>query len=57
VAGRRWSPDELARREAAQEPIEAKRRIADFVLDNSGDISYIQSQVERLWQSLVKADD
>jgi dephospho-CoA kinase len=57
VAGRNWSPDELARREAAQESIEAKRRIADFVLDNSGDISYIQSQVERLWRSLVKTDD
>jgi len=57
VACRNWSPDELARREAAQESTEAKRRIADFVLDNSEDIRYIQSQVERLWQSLVKADD
>jgi dephospho-CoA kinase len=57
VASRHWPPDELARREAAQESIEAKRRIADFVLDNSSDMSYIQSQVERLWQSLVKADD
>jgi dephospho-CoA kinase len=51
---RGWTPEEFQRREAAQEPVEEKRRLADFVLDNSGDASYIQSQVERCWQTLLK---
>jgi dephospho-CoA kinase len=52
---RGWSAEEFRRREAAQEPVEEKRRLADFVLDNSQDVSYIQAQVERCWQSLLKA--
>jgi dephospho-CoA kinase len=51
---RGWSAGEFERREAAQEPIEVKRRHANFVLDNSGDVSYIRQQVERCWQSLLQ---
>lgn len=54
---RGWSAEELARREAAQEPIEEKRRMADFVLENSGDLSYIRTQVERCWHSLIGPAD
>jgi dephospho-CoA kinase len=50
---RGWTPEEFHRREAAQEPVEEKRRRADFVLDNSRDVSYIQSQVDRCWQTLL----
>jgi dephospho-CoA kinase len=50
---RGWTAAEFARREAAQEPVEEKRRLADFVLDNSQDVSYIQAQVERCWQRLL----
>jgi dephospho-CoA kinase len=50
---RGWTAAEFERREASQEPVEAKRRRADFVLDNSRDVSYIQSQVERCWQTLL----
>jgi dephospho-CoA kinase len=53
AVARGWSPAEFARREASQEPVEEKRRLADFVLDNSHDVSYIQSQVERCWQRLL----
>jgi dephospho-CoA kinase len=53
AVARGWSPAEFARREASQEPIEEKRRLADFVLDNSHDVSYIQAQVERCWQRLL----
>jgi dephospho-CoA kinase len=49
---RGWSVEEFARREASQTPVEEKRRLADFVVDNSGDFGYISSQVERLWQVL-----
>jgi dephospho-CoA kinase len=51
---RGWTAEEFERREAAQEPIEVKRPHANFVLDNSGDVSYIRSQVERCWQSLLQ---
>jgi dephospho-CoA kinase len=53
VAARGWTANEFARREASQEPVEEKRRLADFVVDNSGDFGYISSQVERMWQSLL----
>jgi dephospho-CoA kinase len=56
AALRGWSDGEFARREVAQEPIEEKRRHADFVLDNSQDVSYIQAQVERCWQRLLQPD-
>lgn len=36
VAGRGWSEEELARREASQLPLNEKQQRADFVLDNSG---------------------
>ena len=50
---RGWTPEQFAAREAVQEPIDEKRRLADFVLDNSQDVSYIQAQVQRCWQTLV----
>jgi dephospho-CoA kinase len=56
AVARGWTAAELARREAAQEPVEEKRRLADFVLDNSQDVSYIQSQVERCWQRLLTSN-
>ena len=52
---RGWTPADFAAREAAQESVEQKRALADFVLDNSQDMSYIQSQVQRCWQTLVGA--
>ncbi len=53
---RGWTAEEFRQREAAQESAEEKKALSDFVLDNSRDVSYIQSQVERCWQSLIKAE-
>jgi dephospho-CoA kinase len=50
---RGWTREELAAREAAQESLDAKRRRADFVVDNSGSEEYTQQQIERLWRSLI----
>jgi dephospho-CoA kinase len=52
---RGWTAEEFRRREASQESVEEKKGLSDFVLDNSRDVGYIQSQVERCWQSLIKA--
>jgi dephospho-CoA kinase len=51
---RGWNAEEFRHREASQESAEEKRALADFVLDNSRDVSYIQTQVDRCWQALVQ---
>lgn len=50
---RGWSDAEFAAREARQEPVDAKRRLADFVVDNSGSAGGTNLQITRLWPSLV----
>ncbi len=51
--GRGWSDAEFAAREAAQETLDAKRKQADWILDNSGSPEATRQQVERLWHSVV----
>ena len=50
---RGWSEADFARREAAQQSLEAKRGRADLVVDNSGPLDATRAQVERLWHSLI----
>jgi dephospho-CoA kinase len=52
---RGWAPGEVARREAAQMPLEAKRARADHVLVNSGDLPGLERDVRRLLQDLERA--
>lgn len=54
AAARGWSPAEFARREAAQESLESKRRAADWAIDNSGDPAATSAQVDLLWRQLVQ---
>ena len=49
---RGWSEDEFERREAAQESLQAKRRIADFVIDNSRSAESTRQAVAQFWRSL-----
>ncbi len=53
AVARGWSEKDFSAREASQESIEAKRARADFVIDNSGSLEYTETQIERLWHSLV----
>lgn len=53
VASRGWSAEEFSRREAAQMPIEDKRRFCTHVVDNSGSLAELDAQVERLWSEAV----
>ena len=53
AAERGWDLGQMARREAAQEPLEEKRRRADWVIDNSGPMEHTFSQVHAFWQSLA----
>lgn len=52
---RGWAPGEVARREAAQMPLEAKRARADHVLVNRGDLGDLERDVARLLERLQGA--
>ena len=49
---RGWTEEDFAAREAAQEPLETKRRRADVMLDNSLTREHLHAQVDRFWRSL-----
>ncbi|MFA5354267.1 MAG: dephospho-CoA kinase [Thermodesulfovibrionales bacterium] len=46
--------EEARRRMESQLPIAIKKRGADFVIDNSGDLENTRSQVERVYQELLR---
>lgn len=50
---RGWTDEEFMRRESAQEPLDFKRKLADFVIDNSGPPSAVEAQIDRLWPQLT----
>lgn len=39
---------------AAQWPIDQKRKLADFLIDNSGPLAETEKQVQEIWESLQK---
>ncbi len=51
-AGRGWSAEELAKREASQWPLPRKRAAADAVLDNSNDVDHAARQLEQVIANL-----
>lgn len=50
---RGWTPDEFARREAAQWPVERKRAAADVIISNNGDLDSLQKSVCDVWHKSV----
>jgi dephospho-CoA kinase len=55
VRGRGFTPERAREVIAAQMPIEAKRRLAEHVIDNSGTVEGTRAQVENLWAQLAGA--
>ncbi|MEZ5973370.1 MAG: dephospho-CoA kinase [Planctomycetota bacterium] len=49
---RGWAPGEVARREAAQMPLDEKRKAAHHILDVSGSLADVERQVNDLLASL-----
>lgn len=49
------SREEAAEVLAAQMPIEEKRKRADYVIDNSGDLADTRRQVDRVWRELTES--
>ncbi len=50
---RNWTPADFATREAAQMPIEDKRRQASHVLANVSTLEVLQKRVGEFWQSVI----
>ena len=50
---RGWTEEEFAARQRAQESLDAKRRMADVTIDNSGTPEQTRLQVALFWQDLV----
>jgi dephospho-CoA kinase len=53
---RGWSDEELSRREAAQMPIEQKRRLSDYVIHNAGSLADLEAEVARFWRAAIGED-
>lgn len=51
---RGWSRDDLERRESAQMPLDQKRKFADHVLINDGDMQSLRAQVARLLSHIIE---
>jgi dephospho-CoA kinase len=49
----RLTDPEIQQHLDAQMPIENKRRLADFVIENSGGLEELEKQVETLWTSIL----
>ena len=52
AADRGWTEEEFAAREAAQLPIEEKRRRASHVIENSGSLADLDREVARFWAAI-----
>ncbi|MFT3684743.1 MAG: dephospho-CoA kinase [Phycisphaerales bacterium] len=56
-ANRGWTDEELARREAAQLPLDAKKSRSDFMIENAddgqGSSSNLKRQIDELWPLLT----
>jgi dephospho-CoA kinase len=50
---RGWTEEDFARREASQESLETKRKLADVVIDNSATAETTQAQVDHFWRKLA----
>ncbi len=53
AASRGWPPQEFARREAAQQSLDDKKRAADLVIDNAGSAQAVRAQIDQFWDSLI----
>ena len=57
VGPRNWSHSEISRREAAQMPIDEKRRRATHVIRNLGSHGDLQAEVRAFWDSIFPERD
>lgn len=56
LLARGLSPAQIQARIAAQASDDQRKSIADYVIENSGDLSVLTQEVERVWHLLVSAN-
>jgi dephospho-CoA kinase len=54
---RNWDAEEIKRREQHQEPLARKRKRADYVVNNGGDIAATRKQIERIMEHVTETGD
>jgi dephospho-CoA kinase len=47
--GRQWDESELRRREKSQWPLDKKREISDYIVDNTADADHVRGQVSEVF--------
>jgi dephospho-CoA kinase len=45
---------DILQRIKAQLPLAQKKRLADFIVDNDGSLTYTKRQVDKIWQTIAK---
>ncbi len=50
---RGWTPEEYTQRENLQDPLDKKKKLADYIVVNHSDTADIRSQVERILASAI----
>ena len=53
LEGRGWSPEELARREKSQMPLDKKRQLAKYMVRNTAGAADVRSQVREVFSRIV----
>ena len=51
---RGWSKDDIQRRQRFQMPLRRKRKVADLVISNDGDLKTFEKQVKEIYESIRK---
>lgn len=51
------SESEIQQHLNAQMPLEEKRKVADFVVENNGDLEELRRQVQQVWDKITKTED
>jgi dephospho-CoA kinase len=55
VRDRHWTKEDLERFEKAQKPLDIKRELADYIVDNNSDIDAVRRQVEGVFSRILTA--
>lgn len=53
MQSRQWPPDELEKREKMQLPLDKKEQMADYVVDNSGDVTTLRRRVRDVFSLIL----
>lgn len=54
---RGWSESEFAAREAKQEKLDEKRKLAEYIVNNDQDLPHLRTQVLETWDRMIRPDE